>query len=143
MAIVVFIYFRTIVPSAAIVLAVGAAGDRLVQAPHKPTQVTEPLPVESDAARGFTPPPATVSVSLADGETAALGTITLQHVHERDISPAPNAEAGTMAVAVAEGLRLVDTQTNTLIEVAPGHVVAEHDPYEGIEGLRAKEAEPA
>ncbi len=30
-----------------------------------------------------------------------------------------------------------------LIEVAPGHVVAEHDPYQGVEGLRAKEAEPA
>ena len=30
-----------------------------------------------------------------------------------------------------------------LIEVASGHVVAEHDPYQGVEGLRAKEAEPA
>lgn len=30
-----------------------------------------------------------------------------------------------------------------LIEVAPGHLVAEHDPYEGVEGLKAKEVEPA
>ena len=30
-----------------------------------------------------------------------------------------------------------------LIEVAPGHLVAEHDPYEGVEGLYAKETEAA
>ena len=30
-----------------------------------------------------------------------------------------------------------------LIEVAPGHVVAEHDPYEGVEGLRASETQAA
>lgn len=30
-----------------------------------------------------------------------------------------------------------------LIEVAPGHLVAEHDPYERVEGLYAKEVEPA
>jgi len=30
-----------------------------------------------------------------------------------------------------------------LIEVSPGHLVAEHDPYESVEGLYAKVAEPA
>ena len=30
-----------------------------------------------------------------------------------------------------------------LIEVAPGHLVAEHDPYEGVEGLYAKKTEVA
>ncbi|WP_084420404.1 ABC transporter ATP-binding protein [Henriciella litoralis] len=30
-----------------------------------------------------------------------------------------------------------------LIEVAPGHLVAEHDAYEGVEGLKLKETEPA
>ena len=30
-----------------------------------------------------------------------------------------------------------------LIEVAPGHLVAEHDPYEGVEGLYAKTSEAA
>ncbi len=30
-----------------------------------------------------------------------------------------------------------------LIEVAPGHLVAEHDPYEGVEGLYARKTEAA
>ncbi|WP_158085697.1 hypothetical protein [Henriciella aquimarina] len=30
-----------------------------------------------------------------------------------------------------------------LIEVAPGHLVAEHDSYEGVEGLYVRETEMA
>jgi len=75
---------------------------------------------DEDAAMGFTPPPVTMQVTLTDGETAEVGTVTLQHVHERDISPDPNPEPGTLAVAVAEGLRLIDTSTHELIEVDEG-----------------------
>ena len=72
-----------------------------------------------DAAPGVTPPPATRRITLVDGETLDLGTIELQHVHDRDISPAPTAESGTMAVAIAQGLRLIDLSTHTMIETAP------------------------
>lgn len=75
---------------------------------------------EEPTTGGFTPPPATLEITLTDGATTELGTLTLQHVHERDISPPPNAEAGTMAVAVADGVRLIDTNTNTVLETAPG-----------------------
>lgn len=73
-----------------------------------------------DAAPGVSPPPATRRITLTDGETTDLGTVRLQHVHERDVSPDVTPEEGVMAVAVADGLRLVDLSTHQLIEVAPG-----------------------
>ncbi|HJL14509.1 MAG TPA: hypothetical protein RMH99_02565 [Sandaracinaceae bacterium LLY-WYZ-13_1] len=75
---------------------------------------------EEEVEPGFTPPPATMAITLTDGETTDLGTLTLQHVHERDIGPGPNTETGTMAVAIADGLRLIDLSTNELVEAAPG-----------------------
>ncbi|MCH2458235.1 MAG: ATP-binding cassette domain-containing protein, partial [Henriciella sp.] len=36
-----------------------------------------------------------------------------------------------------------DQYNPQLIEVAPGHLVAEHDPYQGVEGLYAKKTEAA
>nr|WP_290843732.1 ABC transporter ATP-binding protein [Henriciella sp.] len=36
-----------------------------------------------------------------------------------------------------------DQYSPQLIEVAPGHLVAEHDPYQGVEGLYAKKTEAA
>ncbi len=76
--------------------------------------------LSGDATPGVTPAPEPVMITLTDGQTAELGTVTLQHVHERNISPPPNPEPGVMAVAVADGLRLVDTSTHAIIEAAPG-----------------------
>lgn len=75
---------------------------------------------EEPVRPGFTPPPATMAITLTDGETTDLGELTLQHVHERDISPAPNAERGVLAVAVGEGVRVVDLSTHTVEEIEPG-----------------------
>lgn len=76
--------------------------------------------LSEDASAGITPDPAPRSVTLTDGQTLELGDVILAHVHERDISPDANAEPGTMAIAVAEGLRLVDTGTHELLEITPG-----------------------
>ena len=64
------------------------------------------------------PPPAPLPVTITAAGTD-LGTLALQHVHERDISPPLPAETGKIVVAVEGGLRIVDLATYA-VEPAEG-----------------------
>ncbi len=76
-------------------------------------------------AEGHDPPPAPAAVTLSSSAQADLGTRVLGHFHERDLSPAPGPESATLAVAVDEGVRLIDLSTYTLLELGgPGERTA-------------------
>lgn len=68
------------------------------------------------ATTGVYPPPAPTEVTLTDGSTTELGTLVLQHVHEQNRSPSPPSETGVIAVAVQEGVRLIDVATHQVVE---------------------------
>ncbi|MBX3274650.1 MAG: hypothetical protein KF729_30570 [Sandaracinaceae bacterium] len=69
---------------------------------------------------GQNPPPAPMDVTLVDGEALDLGTLRLQHFHERDLSPSPRAEDAVIAVAVQDGVRVVDLRTHAVEEITAG-----------------------
>lgn len=64
------------------------------------------------------PPPVPVRVRLADGETTDLGTVTLSHYHEQQISEPPAPGRGTLVVGnkTDNAIRLVDLASYSLVE---------------------------
>ncbi|PID38982.1 MAG: hypothetical protein CSB49_02840 [Proteobacteria bacterium] len=76
--------------------------------------------------KGENPPAEAADVTLEDGKTSELGTVTLSHLHERDISPDVPKEPGNMVVAVDKGLRYVDLSTYNVAELSAGTGVYTH-----------------
>lgn len=75
---------------------------------------------EVEPSPGVNPIPIPMEVTLVDDEETALDTLRMQHVHERDLSPDPVSENGLIAVAVEDGLRLIDLNTHSVVETAEG-----------------------
>ena len=75
---------------------------------------------------GDNPAPEPLDLTLEDDKTSELGTLTLSHLHERDISPNVPKENGAMVVAVEKGVRFVDLATYQVSEVAAGSGVYTH-----------------
>ena len=75
---------------------------------------------EIEPSPGVNPEPLAMEVTLVDDQELDLGTLRLQHFHERDISPSPVAENGLLGVAVEDGLRIVDLNTHTVVETTEG-----------------------
>jgi hypothetical protein len=71
---------------------------------------------EAPSASGFNPPPAARLIELRDGDVAELGEVILSHFHERDLSPPPPRDVGTLVVAEPEGLRLLSLASLRLRE---------------------------
>jgi len=68
-------------------------------------------------ASGVNPAPEALLVTISAAGTE-LGTLEMQHFHQRDVSPKVPLESGTMVVATQEGLRLVDLSTYEVEEAA-------------------------
>jgi hypothetical protein len=72
------------------------------------------------ATLGTNPAPEAIDVTLKDGETLDLGTLVLAHFHERRLTPELETEPGTMLVATATGVRLIDLSSFEVVDAGGG-----------------------